>query len=232
MIVHLHKVTRWVCCVSTGFFCFVFFKDGLIIIQMKMKCVSSRQIKCIFTSTLNHSFTGANSVWCHWSIWFMLLIYFFFLCNLCRMFLSLWRCAARLWRSEAWSTRESTGSLGTTLPSPACRRSSTAKAWMTSTSRKTWVTDSQVAQYSAPLPWQHLWTVIDSYCKNCINLKLPWSTLQKWRDLNVISSLLKSFFRKLPEPLFTNGKTKVIKNTLQNLWDNVVFPVRLFFLQL
>ncbi|KAL7387107.1 hypothetical protein ABVT39_018461 [Epinephelus coioides] len=28
----------------------------------------------------------------------------------------------------------------------------------------------------------------------------------KWRDLNVISSLLKSFFRKLPEPMFTNEK--------------------------
>ncbi|KAF4089434.1 hypothetical protein AMELA_G00067070 [Ameiurus melas] len=28
----------------------------------------------------------------------------------------------------------------------------------------------------------------------------------KWRDLNVISSLLKSFFRKLPDPLFTNER--------------------------
>ncbi|KAF7709006.1 hypothetical protein HF521_018063 [Silurus meridionalis] len=28
----------------------------------------------------------------------------------------------------------------------------------------------------------------------------------KWKDLNVISSLLKSFFRKLPDPLFTNEK--------------------------
>ncbi|XP_043911298.1 rho GTPase-activating protein 23 isoform X1 [Protopterus annectens] len=29
---------------------------------------------------------------------------------------------------------------------------------------------------------------------------------EKWQDLNVISSLLKSFFRKLPEPLFTNDR--------------------------
>ncbi|KTF73713.1 hypothetical protein cypCar_00045930 [Cyprinus carpio] len=27
---------------------------------------------------------------------------------------------------------------------------------------------------------------------------------EKWQDLNVVSSLLKSFFRKLPEPLFTD----------------------------
>ncbi|XP_059930844.1 rho GTPase-activating protein 23-like, partial [Gadus macrocephalus] len=35
---------------------------------------------------------------------------------------------------------------------------------------------------------------------------LPPPPLQKWQDLNVVSSLLKSFFRKLPEPVFTDDK--------------------------
>lgn len=34
----------------------------------------------------------------------------------------------------------------------------------------------------------------------------PLLSPQRWQDLNVISSLLKSFFRKLPEPLFTDDK--------------------------
>eukprot|EP00066_Takifugu_rubripes_P027071 XP_011616337.1 PREDICTED: rho GTPase-activating protein 23-like isoform X1 [Takifugu rubripes] len=32
------------------------------------------------------------------------------------------------------------------------------------------------------------------------------SAAERWQDLNVISSVLKSFFRKLPEPLFTDGQ--------------------------
>ena len=29
---------------------------------------------------------------------------------------------------------------------------------------------------------------------------------EKWSDVNVVSSLLKTFFRKLPDPLITEGQ--------------------------
>lgn len=40
-----------------------------------------------------------------------------------------------------------------------------------------------------------------------VSLSSLFSPPQRWQDLNVISSLLKSFFRKLPEPLFTDGES-------------------------
>lgn len=39
---------------------------------------------------------------------------------------------------------------------------------------------------------------------------VPSISPQRCQDLNVISSLLKSFFRKLPEPLFTDGKCRCL----------------------
>ncbi|KAJ3600313.1 hypothetical protein NHX12_031298, partial [Muraenolepis orangiensis] len=36
--------------------------------------------------------------------------------------------------------------------------------------------------------------------------RVPGNNAMKWQDLNVVSSLLKSFFRKLPEPVFTDDK--------------------------
>ncbi|XP_056258054.1 rho GTPase-activating protein 23 isoform X3 [Seriola aureovittata] len=46
---------------------------------------------------------------------------------------------------------------------------------------------------------------------------------EKWQDLNVVSSLLKSFFRKLPEPLFTNDKYNdfIDANRMENASDRL-----------
>ncbi|XP_062858669.1 rho GTPase-activating protein 23 isoform X2 [Trichomycterus rosablanca] len=46
---------------------------------------------------------------------------------------------------------------------------------------------------------------------------------ERWQDLNVISSLLKSFFRKLPEPLFTDDKYNefIYANRLEDAGDRL-----------
>ncbi|XP_028979002.2 rho GTPase-activating protein 23 isoform X3 [Esox lucius] len=46
---------------------------------------------------------------------------------------------------------------------------------------------------------------------------------EKWQDLNVVSSLLKSFFRKLPEPLFTDDKYTdfIDANRMENAGDRL-----------
>ncbi|XP_035389482.1 LOW QUALITY PROTEIN: rho GTPase-activating protein 23 [Electrophorus electricus] len=49
------------------------------------------------------------------------------------------------------------------------------------------------------------------------------TTEERWQDLNVISSLLKSFFRKLPEPLFTDDKYNdfIEANRLEDAGDRL-----------
>ncbi|XP_047656653.1 rho GTPase-activating protein 23 isoform X4 [Tachysurus fulvidraco] len=49
------------------------------------------------------------------------------------------------------------------------------------------------------------------------------TTEERWQDLNVVSSLLKSFFRKLPEPLFTDDKYNdfIDANRLENPSDRL-----------
>ncbi|XP_072549086.1 rho GTPase-activating protein 23 isoform X2 [Salminus brasiliensis] len=46
---------------------------------------------------------------------------------------------------------------------------------------------------------------------------------ERWQDLNVVSSLLKSFFRKLPEPLFTDDKYNdfIEANRMENAGDRL-----------
>ncbi|KAJ8251040.1 hypothetical protein GJAV_G00216570 [Gymnothorax javanicus] len=48
-------------------------------------------------------------------------------------------------------------------------------------------------------------------------------TEERWQDLNVVSSLLKSFFRKLQEPLFTNDKYNdfIDANRMENAGDRL-----------
>ncbi|TSK28027.1 Rho GTPase-activating protein 23 [Bagarius yarrelli] len=49
------------------------------------------------------------------------------------------------------------------------------------------------------------------------------TTEERWQDLNVVSSLLKSFFRKLPEPLFTDDKYNdfIDANRMENPSDRL-----------
>ena len=37
---------------------------------------------------------------------------------------------------------------------------------------------------------------------------------ERWLDVNVVGSLLKSFFRKLPEPMVTEGTTRLLNQNL------------------
>ncbi|KAK3520187.1 hypothetical protein QTP70_017930, partial [Hemibagrus guttatus] len=49
------------------------------------------------------------------------------------------------------------------------------------------------------------------------------TTEERWQDVNVVSSLLKSFFRKLPEPLFTDDKYNdfINANRMENPSDRL-----------
>lgn len=109
----------------------------------------------------------------------------------------LWRSVAAWWRTWVWSTRESTEFLGTT-PWCHCFRISSIRA-LTSTLQRRWENKHQTMDN------KQVWGA-EGKSSNC-SLLGCW---QKWQDLNVVSSLLKSFFRKLPEPLFTNGACKLM----------------------
>lgn len=72
-------------------------------------------------------------------------------------------------------------------------------------------TESIYWLYSLPM-CERCFLIINSTTGSSVEQKLPitaftfFTHVQKWQDLNVVCSLLKSFFRKLPEPLFTDGE--------------------------